>query len=429
MPIRSSAVLLLWLFAQGAPAGSEADLRSQERTVVVMVFDGWASTMVEDYETPSLDRIRHEGAWARAFIPAFPSTSYVNGVTISTGCWPERHGIVGNRFLDPERGLYDHSSDPDWLSDCEHLHEAAERQGVRTAALGWYGRISPTRGPRASIVTEEPDPRSFPGDAERAEEVIAQLAKPPETRPRLILAYFRGPDETAHFKGLDSRKTRRAVQRSDAAIGRVLDAIDRLPDRNRVTLLVTTDHGMRPVSHLVNITRILRSHALEGAAVSDGGSVSFLYFEDPAEVDRAMAELSSYEQFDVFRREEQPGWSHLGTGERVGEVILSAHPPYFVADSDLWPWRYRWLARIGPKFLWARFRFKASHGYPPDTPGMAGILYARGAGISRGEIPSMRAVDVHPTVTALVGIAPGRPVDGRVEARLLSFEPSTMGAR
>ena len=41
----------------------------------------------------------------------------------------------------------------------------------------------------------------------------------------------------------------------------------------------------------------------------------------------------------------------------------------------MWPVWLRWLAWLGPQF--ARVTsLKASHGYPPDTPGMAGILYA-----------------------------------------------------
>ncbi len=82
--------------------------------------------------------------------PAFPTISLINAVTISTGCWPENHGIVTNKFIDPERGFYDHSGDADWLTGCEHMHQAAERQGLTTAALGWVGRHSETRGAQAS---------------------------------------------------------------------------------------------------------------------------------------------------------------------------------------------------------------------------------------------------------------------------------------
>jgi arylsulfatase A-like enzyme len=52
---------------------------------------------------------------------------------------------------------------------------------------------------------------------------------------------------------------------------------------------------------------------------------------------------------------------------------------------------------------------------------MSGILYAWGDGIAQGrEVSSVRAIDVHPTVAHLLGIEPGRPVDGEVARALLA---------
>ena len=88
---------------------------------------------------------------------------------------------------------------------------------------------------------------------------------------------------------------------------------------------------------------------------------------------------------------------------------------------DRWPSWAQWLGDWGPDFLWARFSLKASHGYPPDTPGMHGILYAWGSGIAAGrDVAKARAIDIHPTVAHLVGMEPGRPIDGRIEAAFLA---------
>lgn len=390
-----------------------------ERTVVVMLFDGLAPALVESFETPHLDRMAREGAYTHAFEPAFPSVSIINGVTISTGCWPENHGIVANKFRDPERGDYDHSRDADWLTGCEHLHEVAERQGVASAALDWYGATSTRRGDLATITVAHERFEDYPDDARRAADVIALLNRPRAERPRLVLAYFRGPDIAAHFTGMRSEETRAAVEGTDARVGEVLAAIDRHPDGSDIALFVTTDHGMLPVTHAVNVTRILRRHDIEAHAISDGTS-SFLYFEDPADVDAAAEGLSGHDAFEVYRPEELPAWSRLGTGPRVGDLVLSAHPPYFTADVELWPWWARWLAVIGPDLVPAMGSLAATHGYPPGTPGVAGVLYGFGAGIAAGRrVERVRAIDLHPTVTTLLGIGPGRPVDGRPATALL----------
>ena len=71
----------------------------------------------------------------------------------------------------------------------------------------------------------------------------------------------------------------------------------------------------------------------------------------------------------------------------------------------------------------ARLSLKASHGYPTEEEGMPGLLYAWGSGIAKGRaVNSMQAIDLHPTVTHLLGIAPGIPVDGAVAGDFLSAQ-------
>jgi len=395
-----------------------------ERTAVVLLFDGFAPSLLERAPTPALDRIRAEGAWSHDLVPAFPTISVINAVTVSTGCWPEHHGVVTNDFLDPQRGRYDHSGDADWLSGCEHLHQAAERQGLASAAIGWVGARSETRGELATWVADESElgcgdtlEESARLDGARADRIVELLGRG-AGGPRLVLGYFCGPDGAEHFTGMDSAETAANVARSDAIVARILAAIEARPDRDDVALLITTDHGMLRVSHLVNIRRILASHGIEARAVSTG-TTSFLYFDDPGRVDAAARALSRYEEFDVLRRGQLPDYAHLGAGPRVGDLIVSAKPPYFIEDPEAWPGWARWLARVGPEFVWARFGLKASHGYPPDTEGMEGILYAWGAGIAHRQVPRVPNIDIHPTVAHLLGIGPGRPVDGSLAAALL----------
>jgi hypothetical protein len=400
--------------ADEAPLGDHA-----ARTTVVLVFGGLAPALLASVPAPAFDRLRREGSFTNRMLPAFPTSSLVNGFTLSTGCWPERHGIVSNFFLDPKRGTYDHSADADWLVGCEGMHQAAERQGLRAAALGWYGAYSSTKGPQASVVSEGRVFEEYPPDPERAREVARLLGLPPGQRPRLILAYFKGPDAAEHFQGADSEKAKEAARTADAAVGTVLAAIDAMPDRARVTLFVTTDHGMLPVSTLVNIKKILANHQLPARAFATG-TTALLYLDDPLQLARAEQVLGRYAAFDVFRPASAPSWSHLGRGPRVGDLVVSARPPYFIEDVARWPAWARWIAEWGPEFLWGRFSLKASHGYPPDTPGVEGLLYARGSGIAKGRaVSSVRAIDLHPTVMHLLSLEPGKPVDGRIAAELL----------
>ena len=391
-----------------------------QRTVVVLLFDGFAPALLDGQDTPALPRMRREGAWTHHMVPPFPSISLIGGFTISTGCWPEHHGVVTNRFFDPQRGFYDHSRDADWVTGCEELHQAAERQGVPTATLGWYGEVSSTRGKLARIVEYAPTWRESPSDAQRADQVIRVLQLPKEQRPQLILAYFRGPDGAEHFHGMESVETRAAVTQADRIVGSVLDTIHAVGLESHATLIVTTDHGMVPITHLINVEYLLRNEGIAARTVATG-TTAFVYLNDGARTDDAARKLAGHEEFDVIDPRAQPTWSHLGTGARVGDLILSAKPGYVIEDRGQWPWFIRWLAWTGPVFLDASRSLKASHGYPPDTPGVHGLFYAWGDGIKRDhEVERIDAIDIHPTVTHLLGIQPGNPVDGRVASEFLS---------
>jgi len=177
---------------------------------------------------------------------------------------------------------------------------------------------------------------------------------------------------------------------------------------------------MREATHVINITRILNRHDIDAQPVSTG-TTSFLYFSDPTQVDAAAERLSTYDEFEVLRPEALPAYARLGNGGRLGDLIVSARPPYFIEDLDSWPSWLQWLGTWGPDVMWAGMSLKATHGYPPDVGGMHGILYAWGSGIARGtEVDRVRNIDVHPTVTRLLGIEPGRPIDGAVEPELLA---------
>jgi len=186
---------LALLLSAGAGAASEPGV-AIDRSVVLLLVDGLAPEVVDRFPTPTLDRMRREGAWTHQLEPVFPSVSLTNSVSLSTGCYPEKHGIVSNRFWDPARGIFAADPDADWLTGCEHLHQAAERQGLRTAAVSWVGARSKTRGAQASIVSGAPPDLSFcDGDIsdrelERGRELQRLLRLPTSYRPRLLLGYF-----------------------------------------------------------------------------------------------------------------------------------------------------------------------------------------------------------------------------------------------
>lgn len=393
-----------------------------ERSVVVVLFDGFAPAELDAARpTPNFDRLKREGAWSRHLVPAFPTISLINHTTFETGCWPAHHGIMSNDFFDPKRGRFgEHNpnvADADWRTGCEAMWQAAERQGVRTAVFNWVGRWSSTRGRLASFVNPDVPWERRESDDTILNKAIALLRDSKPGHPRLIALYFDIPDHVAHSDGVTGPKTQEAVRRCDAIVGRLMAAIGSMPAGREATLVIGTDHGMMDVGPLINVGRLMNMYDVKGREASDGAS-SLIYLDKAESADRVRKALSGYSYaFDIYKRGHYPAFAHLGEGPRAGDLLLVAKPPYWVVGGDQMP---GWAHLLGVTHIWpVTFMpftggVKATHGYDPAIPQMHGIFYAWGAGVAPGrEIKGLDMIDIHPTVMALLGLQPGRPVDGK----------------
>lgn len=402
-------------------SASTSAVHAAERTVVVVLFDGFAPAMLDATATPNFDRIRHDGVWSRHLVPAFPTISMINHTTFETGCWPSHHGVLGNSFYDPKMGRYGESDDGAWRTGCEAMWEAAERQGVRSAALNIFGRWSSKTGKRATFINPEvPWEHRQPDDQVLAEGInLLKMSGP--GHPRLIVLYFPIPDDIAHYAGTTAPKTEAAVRKADAMVGQLMTAIRSLPPDREGTLVIGTDHGMMDVGPMVNVGRLMNEFGIEGKQATDGAT-SFLYLDHPQDADQIVMELGAYKfAFNVYRKGHFPSYAHLGDGPRVPDILLLTHPPYWMVGPEVMP---QWADMLGVNWLWPvaftpfTSGLKASHGYDPHVKEMHGIFYAWGAGVAKGrEIPRLDQIDVHPTVMKLLGLESGWPVDGHaVEA-------------
>jgi alkaline phosphatase D len=417
--MRTIVVALLLLLLEGAPAVAA------ERTVVYVLFDGFSPAELDAaHPTPNFDRLKREGAWSRHLVPAFPTISLINHTTAYTGCWPEHHGIVSNIFVDPKLGRFGEggvdSGDAKWRTGCETMWEAAERQGVRAAAFNTVGRWSSVKGPRATYINPEVTWKKHESDDTIIERALNVLKDNGPNHARLIALYFSFPDNQAHEYGVTGAETQAAVRRADAVVGRLMTALKAMPPGREGTLVIGTDHGMMDVGPLINLGRIFAENDIHADQATDGAS-SYIYVDKKKDtVDRVAQALGNYpELFKVYRTGHYPAYAHLGSGPRVGDLMLVTHPPYWMVGFELFP---DWAKYLGINWFWPlafvppTVQLKATHGYPPELVPMHGIFFAWGAGVTPGEVKRLDQIDVHPTVMRLLGLQPGMPVDGHAIA-------------
>jgi predicted AlkP superfamily pyrophosphatase or phosphodiesterase len=395
--------LAVALLVIAAPAPSFA---AEDGTVIVLSWDGMRHDYPDRGEFPGLARVISEGARAERLVTVFPSSTFPGHVSLATGTHPDRHGIVGNHFVDRQLGRYAMESEADWLL-AEPIWIAAERQGVIAATYFWVGSESDWRG-RGTRYRESPFDGGRP-EAVKVDRILEWLALPEGERPRLIMSYWAGADRIGHRFGPESARVTDQIAAQDLQLQRLLQGLDLLDRWASTTLLIVSDHGMAE-SHRYTDLRGMLATAGIGARVT-GSTVAHVYLDDPDDHARAGDLLGKIEGARVYSGDALPGWMRLSHAARTGDWLVVASPPLTFSRPA------GWEGAMVATLSMAGWTF-GSHGYPPDHPDMPGMFLALGRGVPAGaRLPAVHQVDVAATIAALLGIEPpleseGTPVPG-----------------
>lgn len=357
--------------------------------MILLSWDGVRHDMPDRARTPGLDRVASSGTRS-SLRPVFPTNTFPNHVSLATGAYVDRHGIVGNVFEDRERGRYRYSDDASWIA-AEPLWIAAERQGVRAATFFWVGSETDWRGQGASLRRAPFDTKVAEG--KKVDQILAWLDLPAAERPRLIMAWWHGADHAGHERGPDHQDVVRALESQDKQLVRLLDGLDARKAWEDTTLIIVSDHGMTAARGHVDVLGPLRDAGIDARVVA-GGGCGYVLLEDPAQAPRAAALLNETEHLEAWPSPELPADLRAYFEGRSGDVVVLTTPPHAISRP-----------RGGPPD-----RVRGMHGYRPDHPDMAPIFYATGRGVA--PVEASRTIDIAPTAAALLGIDPPAQSEG-----------------
>jgi arylsulfatase A-like enzyme len=389
--VRRLAGCLLAAWIAFAPAGQAA-----EPTVILISLDGTRHADVR--ELPFFRRVAERGARADGLEPVFPSNTFPNHVTLVTGVAPDQHGIVSNVFFDPERGLYRYEDDPTWI-EVEPLWSLLARAGIPSASFHWVGSEGNWRsglGPRHWEKFDAGVP-----ERRKVEQILAWLdLRDPTLRPRLITCWLRGADATGHRFGPDTEESAKALRRQERALGELLQGLESRSLLGSTTLLLVSDHGMARVDRSLDLEAQLGEAGIPADVIGGGGFATVrvkLEKKRAGESDGVVAravELTRARGLEAWARGECPppfACSH----RRFGAFVAVAPVGTAIVDGS------RALAAPSAKL---GLGLRGAHGHRPEHPEMAGIFFALGREVAPGaRLATVRAVDVAPTVLALLG--------------------------
>ncbi|MHB1168452.1 MAG: alkaline phosphatase family protein [Longimicrobiales bacterium] len=393
---RCRAMLAAVLFAPlgTACASTTADLPAEDRYLVMISFDGFRADYLDRGITPTLDSLARAGIRADSLIPAQPTKTFPNHYSIATGLYPGEHGIIANTFHDSARDAWYSPAnraaveDGSWYRG-EPIWVTAQRHGLRTGTMFWVGSEADVDGVRPTYWKRFDDDMA---DEARVDTVLSWLRLLDAERPRLLTLYFEFTDDAGSRYGPSSPEANAAVARADSMVRRLLDGTRALPFARSINYVVVSDHGMADTRDAV----FLAEHVdTTGVRFATHGPFAFIYLDgDTARMDGMRASLADMPHVRVYERSELPAEWHWND-PRMGDLVLVAEPYWQIARRRM---------PIPPH---------GAHGWPPGTPGMAGIFLASGPNVrAAGRVSAFANVHVYPFLAALLDITPATGISG-----------------
>lgn len=427
----SFTVALISLAGACASAEQSPDAARSARNLIILSLDGLRPDFYRDpaFRTPHLKSLASKGASFDGLLPVFPSLTYPNHTTISTGARPARHGVVNNRVFDQEKG-----PTPRWYLDSSWIRvpalwDVARENGRRVAIFNWPA----TRGARADWVIPEVFPEDgfdmgeiwkltaqatdpallrelirFTGedtytDTLQHDRWIAKAAQAllREKRPDLLMLHLTHADVAQHLTGRNSQATHEAVSQLDGIVGQFTSGLD----LESSCLLILGDHGFLDVRKEIRPNAIFASRGWirgdrgklrEWQVMADvAGAVAAVYARDPAKGREALELLRANQKkghYRVVTREE------LDRFEAFPGAICALEPERGYAVSPEFAPGTSWTA---PKR-----ELRAEHGQMSRDPWVHAGLIAVGGCAQPGSKPGFaRMEDIAPTVGAWLGFA------------------------
>ncbi len=289
----------------GCAAGAERirlddDVVLPKSAVVVFFVDGLdkhrLNDMLAEGDLPNIRRWFIEGGvGVEHAVSVLPSITYAASVSFLTGLYPGHHGVLGNRWFDPDtctaryyvtpstyRTVNQHFHRPTLYEVLEHVLTVSVQFHTRRGVTWTKDNAVPTGLDYFWHEYWLADRRVGTCVAD-----VARFANRAGRWPAVYWNYFPGNDETAHYYGSDSEEYRTSLRTIDHSIGQIIGGIEQAGMGDRTYFVLVTDHGHDQTQHEFDLPEWLRQNT------------SYRVFEGTITDDDYLARLRRLDDYDA----------------------------------------------------------------------------------------------------------------------------------
>ena len=421
---------------------------------MIVIVDGLRPEYVNSDIMPRLSTFRDRGFSGQAHHAVFPTVTRVNSSSISTGSYPQSHGLTGNSIFVPAAA--DRVLSTGDKADLDILEAAMDGELLTAPTLG---EIMAQHGKKVFAASSGSSGSGYlmnhrlglgglvhyeyilPDTLQPAVERLVGPAPTEPSQPNIprvqyaidallnigidylnadgFLLWITEPDGTAHANGIGAPETIEALKGVDEQIGRMLDALADRDLLDTFTIFFTSDHGFSTNIGDQSLSELLIEHGLKASNESNdvklaGGAIHIM--------DDKQTRLPQ-----IVRLLQDTPW--------VGPVFTVAGEEGTLPFDAVY-WNHDRSADILTSYNWSDG--SNAYGYIGETmnPGVAGhgstspydirtFFAIDGPSIKKGitsTVPSSN-VDLAPTVLHLLGLTESETMDGRILTEALISTP------
>ena len=257
----------------------------KERKLIVISIDSMVTEDLEIIRTmPHMGKLLEKSSVIRRNMTTYPSYTHSIHTSISTGCYPGTHGVIGNEHFDPG------NMEPEWFEKATDvkvptLIQEARKHGYTAAEVYW----PLTLGDDAEWNIHRAGIHVIP---ENEQEIIRQRSAPgffDEVYPYIkdsfkLHKYYKGDqlcfdtaeylirqyqpdvmyihlvciDYLRHNYGVFSKELKKGYEFLDRGFARIMNALEEKGLDQKTIINVTSDHGHLDIRRVISINRFLK---------------------------------------------------------------------------------------------------------------------------------------------------------------------------
>ena len=404
------------------------------RHVVLISIDGLrpsSYTSAAPAKIPTLRALAARGAFARGVIGVLPTVTYPSHTTMITGVPPAIHGIINNTWLDPEGraagAWYWYARD----IKVPTLPVLIRASGMTSAAVSWPVTVGMdldynvpehfrSRHPEAlSLLRALSTPRHLIDGYENS--LPAPMPWPPTDdqrvgltawiirtfKPNFTMLHIFDNDTASHEFGPDSPEALAALERNDAQVATILDAVRDAGLTDRTDVVIVSDHGFVTLQTQLQPNFAFKQDGLiqvndrgvvttwDAYMQSSGGS-GFVYLKRPGD-EALVARVRRV--LDAIVADPANGVDRLWTREDLKRAGAAPEATFALLMK---PGFYTGTAHT---VLLQPTIGKGGHGFEPTLPALHASLIMTGPDVSKsGDLGIVRMTQLAPTLARWFGV-------------------------